>query len=204
MEFWLMQDNEKLQLPVPPSDYQVDKGMNNTSLIVENIGEINFLGRPKLTPVTISSFFPAQNYSFCQYTGFPAPYDCVALIENWQTSGKPIRLIITETKVNMLCSIEDFKYGEKDGTRDVYFSLDLKEYKVLGASSQSSSSSSSANTSTRSTTYTTPATYTVKPGDTLYSIAKTQYGDGSKYTLIAQNNNILNPNLIQVGQVLQL
>jgi nucleoid-associated protein YgaU len=202
MEFWLIQDNEKLQLPVPPSDYQVDKGMNNTSLIVENIGEINFLGRPKLITISISSFFPAQEYSFCQYSGVPKPYQCVELVEKWKDNGKPIRIIITETKVNMLCSIEDFKYGEKDGTRDVYFTLDLKEYKILSTSSQGSSSST--NVSTRATTYTTPTIYTVKRGDTLYSIAKTQYGDGSKYTLIAQNNNILNPNLIQVGQVLQL
>lgn len=201
MEFWLIQDNEKLQLPVPPSDYQVDKGMNNTSLIVENIGEINFLGRPKLTPVTVSSFFPAQNYSFCQYTGFPTPYECVALIEKWQTSGKPIRLIIAETKVNMLCSIEDFKYGEKDGTRDVYFTLDLKEYKIL--STEITTTVQASNT-IRPATKSTPTTYTVKAGDTLWSIAKTQYGDGSKYTQIAQNNNISNPSLIQVGQVLQL
>jgi LysM repeat protein len=201
MEFWLIQDNEKLQLPVPPSDYQVDKGMNNTSLIVENIGEINFLGKPKLTTISISSFFPAQNYSFCQYSGFLMPYQCVELVEKWKDSGKPIRIIITETKVNMLCSIEDFKYGEKDGTRDVYFSLDLKEYKIL--STEITTTVQASNT-TRPTAKNTPNTYTVKAGDTLWSIAKTQYGDGSKYNQIAQNNNILNPSLIRVGQVLQL
>jgi len=57
----------------------------------------------------------------------------------------------------------------------------------------------------------TPATkqaiqYRVKSGDTLWSIAanKKIYGDGSQYTRIAQANNLDNPNLIQVGQLLTI
>lgn len=46
--------------------------------------------------------------------------------------------------------------------------------------------------------------YTVKKGDTLWSIAKTFYGDGSKYKKIAEHNNIKNPNIISVGQKIKL
>jgi len=42
-------------------------------------------------------------------------------------------------------------------------------------------------------------TYTVKPGDTLYAIA-VKYG--TTVQAIAAANNISNPNLIRVGQVL--
>ncbi len=44
-------------------------------------------------------------------------------------------------------------------------------------------------------------TYTVKPGDTLYAIA-VKYG--TTVQAIAAANNIANPNLIQVGQVLKI
>lgn len=47
-------------------------------------------------------------------------------------------------------------------------------------------------------------TYTVKKGDTLWGIAKTYLGDGSKYTQLAAINNISNPNRIYVGQVIKL
>ena len=48
------------------------------------------------------------------------------------------------------------------------------------------------------------ATYTVVKGDTLYGIAKAKLGSGSKYQELAKWNNISNPNLIYIGQVLQL
>ena len=54
-------------------------------------------------------------------------------------------------------------------------------------------------------TETTPQrTYTVKKGDCLWNIAKQFYGKGSEYTKIfdANTNQIVNPNLIYVGQVL--
>lgn len=47
-------------------------------------------------------------------------------------------------------------------------------------------------------------TYTVKQGDTLSEIAYKQFGDASKYKAIAAWNNISNPDLIRVGQVLYL
>lgn len=48
------------------------------------------------------------------------------------------------------------------------------------------------------------STYTVKKGDTLWAIAKKYLGSGSKYQQLAKWNNISNPNLIYVGQVIKL
>ncbi|NLC68455.1 MAG: LysM peptidoglycan-binding domain-containing protein [Clostridiaceae bacterium] len=47
-----------------------------------------------------------------------------------------------------------------------------------------------------------PTTYEVKRGDTLYGISRAFYGDPEKYRIIMEANNITNPELIQVGQVL--
>jgi serine/threonine protein phosphatase PrpC/LysM repeat protein len=47
-----------------------------------------------------------------------------------------------------------------------------------------------------------PATYEVKKGDTLYGISRTFYGDPEKYRLIMEENNITDPEKIQVGQIL--
>ena len=47
-------------------------------------------------------------------------------------------------------------------------------------------------------------TYTVQYGDTLSSIAKALLGDASRYKEIAALNGIDNPNVIKVGQVLQI
>lgn len=132
MEFWLIQGTEKLQLPVPPASYSIKKSLNNSTVVVEGLGEVNFIGKPKLAEIpSIESFFPAQVYSFCQYSSFPTPKECTDLIEKWMASGKPIRYLVTGTSINTECSIEDFEYGEQDGTGDVYFTLTLKEHKVI-------------------------------------------------------------------------
>lgn len=47
-------------------------------------------------------------------------------------------------------------------------------------------------------------THTVRSGDTLWDLAVEYYGDGRKYTKIAQANNIPNPNLINIGMELTI
>ena len=46
--------------------------------------------------------------------------------------------------------------------------------------------------------------YTVKAGDTLSKISQQFYGSAGHYMKIAEANGISNPNLIQVGQVLEI
>jgi len=132
MEFWLTQGSDSLHLPVPPDSYALKRALNNSSVVVEGIGEVSFIGKPKLAEIPpIISFFPVRYYSFCQYSTFPTPKSCTDLIEKWMNTGKPIRFFITGTSINLECTIEDFEHGEQDGTGDVYFTLTLKEYKTI-------------------------------------------------------------------------
>lgn len=49
-----------------------------------------------------------------------------------------------------------------------------------------------------------PGKYTVKEGDTLFTIADKYYKDGFKYTEIATANKLANVNALEVGQVLEI
>ncbi|MBI2268335.1 MAG: LysM peptidoglycan-binding domain-containing protein [Candidatus Blackburnbacteria bacterium] len=46
--------------------------------------------------------------------------------------------------------------------------------------------------------------YTVEKGDHLWGIAVRAYGDGYQWVKIAQTNEVKNPDLIEIGQVLKL
>jgi len=46
--------------------------------------------------------------------------------------------------------------------------------------------------------------YTVQSGDSLSKIAKHFYGDAQKFTVIARANDIANPDLIKVGEELEI
>src|SRR5689334_6142411 len=49
-----------------------------------------------------------------------------------------------------------------------------------------------------------PGSYTVKEGDTLFTIAQSYYGDGYQYQEIADANNMADVNALEVGQVITI
>ncbi len=49
-----------------------------------------------------------------------------------------------------------------------------------------------------------PGKYTVKEGDTLFTIAEKYYSDGYQYSEIAKANNLTNPDLLESGKTLDI
>lgn len=204
MEYWLKSKLGDIQFPVPPSEFEVSFGSLNKTVNVLNFGEISLLGEVALRSWSIEGFFPAQHYSFCQCTP-KEPYEYCKLIDQIKTSKTVCRFIATGTRLNNACSVEEFNYGEKDGTGDIYFSINFKEHKTIKLETRGTATGAAkAKVNARPTIKTPVKTYTVKAGDTLSAIAKRVYGDSSKYTEIAKKNNLKNPNVISVGQVLYL
>lgn len=211
MEIHLKQGKTKFRFAVIPPDYEVTKAMNNTSIDINAIGEINLLGKRKLKTIPLASFFPKQDYYFCQYTGFPTPKESVKLIEKMQEKGV-VRLTMTGTPVNMDCTIENFTYGEDDGTKDIHFSIEFKEYENPKVKAKKKKETVNKNSkkitvaaTTRSSKTVESGTYKVKSGDTLSKIAKNQTGSSANWRAIYnQNKGSIgdNPNSLYVGQKL--
>lgn len=130
MEIWLKQGKTNFRFAVLPSEYELTSESNNTQVVVNSLGEINLLGKRKLKNISFSSFFPKQKYSFCEYTTFPTPKESVKLIEKMKNNGV-LRLTMTGAPVNMDCTIENFTWGENDGTKDINFTLEFKEYRKV-------------------------------------------------------------------------
>lgn len=208
MDYYLSFNNneERIRLPVIPSSFEVSIPHQNTTVNINEIGEINLIGKTGLMNMTIESFFPSQTYSFCLYSGFLKPYEYIKQLLKWKESGRPIRVIVTGTPINYAMAIESLAYSEIDGTGDVYFTLELKEYRFIKTPTSNTITTKSGTTLTTPTTTrevkSSPDSYVVKQGDTLWFIAKKLTGDGSNYKAIAQKNNITDPDKIYVGQKL--
>lgn len=152
MEFWIIQGTEYIQLPVPPAEFTISKTQGNETATIESLGEINLIGKEKLSSISLSSFFPAQKYSFIQVRNLLNPYEYTKIIDSFRTSGKPIRLLITETDINEFFTIDSFEYGEKDGSGDVYFTISLKQYKYITIATTTVQKVTNTSTSTKTTT----------------------------------------------------
>ena len=213
MEFWLKKSNsDKIMLPVNPESFAFTEKHNNTSVNVNSIGEVNLLGKRDLKTGTISSHCPKRDRNYANNSGRQAPYTYINKLLSWKSSGKPVQLIITGTKINFQVTIETLKYGEQDGTGDVYYDLTLKEYRAVEIKKTKLKKTKKKKTTKKKSKPKRPAakkktkTYTVKSGDCLWNIAKRFYGNGAQYTKIynANRGKIKNPNLIYPGQVLTI
>ena len=204
MEIYLGTDNDKIRFPVVPSSIGVNRSNNIDTESVIKLGEVPIFNGTSLKTIEFTSFFPNQEYNFCDYTGFMKPYEFSEKIQKWMYEGKPLRVIVTDSPTNMQCLIQQFDTVEQDGTRDLYFTLNLLEYRPievpsLSGSNASSNSNNTQNTSRPSETNTNSnnqqKTHKVVRGDTLYDIAKKYYGKGSLYPKIKEANKTKYPSL---------
>jgi hypothetical protein len=118
---------ETLTFPVTPSEFGVSVSNNNGTVNIIGAGDYNMIGKTGLKQITISSFFPAQNYNFS--VGDTSAYELVEMIEAWRTGTEPLNISVEDSPINFDCLIESFSYKEQDGSGDVYFDLQLKEYR---------------------------------------------------------------------------
>lgn len=119
-----------IKLPVLPENYEVSSPNNNEIFETINQGELKLIGLKGLQSLSIQSFFPAKEYSFNRDNAHKG-YEYVEIIQSWIDRRVPIRLIITDTPINMAVSIEDFRYGQRDGSKDVYYTLELEEFRFI-------------------------------------------------------------------------
>ena len=205
MEIYLGTDNDKIRFPVVPSSIGVNRSNNIDTESVIKLGEVPIFNGTSLKTIEFSSFFQNQEYSFCNYTGFMKPYEFSYKIQKWMYEGKPLRIIVTDSPTNMRCLIQQFDTAEQDGSRDLYFTLNLLEYREIQVpklnnnnenKEQNITRPSDKETSTNSNSNNTQQkTYKVVKGDSLWAIARKNYGKGSLYTKIQDANKSKYPSL---------
>ena len=205
MEIYLGTDDDKIRFPVVPSSIGVNRSNNIDTQAVIKLGEVPIFNGTSLKTIELTSFFPNQEYSFCDYTGFMKPYEFSDKIQKWMYEGKPLRIIVTDSPTNMQCLIQQFDTVEQDGTRDLYFTLNLLEYRPievpnLSNNNQSNNSNNSQNINrpsenNDSSNNNQQKTHKVVKGDSLWAIAQKHYGKGSLYPKIKEANKTKYPSL---------
>lgn len=124
----------QLTLPVTPWKYQITTSQNNKVVDILDFGEAVLLGNTKLQRLKFSCFFPNQErhdgHKYIVGDNY-SPKSCIDQIIKWKEAKKPVRVIITDSPVNLMMVIMEFNYNERDGTRDIWYDLSFTEYKEL-------------------------------------------------------------------------
>lgn len=208
IQFWLTFNNgeERIRFPVPPQTFEIQTGLNNSNVNIHQLGEVMLIGRRKLKTISFSSYFPIREDGLCQYSDFPSPMQMIRMIERWRDSQKPVRLMILGDglKFNEAMVIENFSFSQKKGPQDVYFTLDLKEYRFLQVRTAKLSDKEMQSLRARPADKEIPNTYIWKKGDTLKKVAKKVYGNDSHSANLKKKNNIKDEHRLPSGYKLMM
>ena len=131
IRFFFEFNNQVVQLPVNPEEIVVKSGGNNKTEEIVKLGEINILREKKLKTISFECFFPKDSSPPYVLTKgkFEDGNFYSEFFEKIRDSKKPCRFIISDTKINMLVSIEDFDSGYKSGDEDLHYHISIKEYR---------------------------------------------------------------------------
>ena len=190
-------------LPITPESFTIDHGNHIETVNLHTIGDYHLPSGRTLFTCKISGMLPRQQYPFVFAGSSLNPYEYIYFFELTSDKKQVCRFAISDTPTIADVYIENFQYGEKDGTNDVYYTITLRRHMPVQAV-QSTDSTSSEITNTRTTplNIATPQQYTIQRGDTLWSLCKKFYGDPLLYPKLAKANNIPNPDLIYDGNIL--
>ena len=198
-EIWFKTKDKAIRLPVIPAEFERVIGADYETNNIIGLGDVAIFNSNGLAQLSLSSFFPNKEYSFNEYSNVPKPYDMVSHFKDWKNKGTIVRVILTGTDINQEMYVTNFSYGEKDGTGDVYYSMDLLEYRpitipVINENNSSNAQNTSRptennnNSSNKNNTNNTQKTHKVVKGDSLWAIAQKHYGKGSLYPKIKEAN----------------
>lgn len=127
-------EGEELTLPVTPWRYTVTTSQNNKVVDILDFGEALLFGNAKLKQLKFSCFFPDQErhegHKYLVGDNY-SPSECIDQLMKWKEGKKPVRVIITDSPVNLMMGIMTFEYYEKDGSHDIWYEISFDEYKDL-------------------------------------------------------------------------
>lgn len=193
-----------LQVPIAPPSMEIVVDSKNETISLIDGNDINILQNPALVEVSFTLRLPQQSYPFADTDTDAETFlnklkDLKSNMKSFQfivSRMKPDGSLLFDTNLTMALESYTIKEDAEEGF-DVLVDIEMKQFKEYGTKRLNVKSSSGGKTTTTKATPTRPTnkpaakTHTVASGDTLWSIAKKYYGDGSKHTKLYDANKTI-------------
>lgn len=203
-------------LPVTPEAMQLKANGTNETIVLMDRGEVNILKKRGLTDVTFDALLPNARYPFARYPdGYHGADYYISLLEGLKDSLAPFQFVVSRETAggrwlygtSLKVSLEEFTVKEDAGKygTDMLVSVKLKQYRDYGTKTCRIRDNASMVVPAREASGAPSGTsHVVGDGESLWEIAKKDYGDGSRYQELQEANGIPDPNNLPAGQVIQI
>lgn len=205
---------EKFIFALTPDKISAKSGARFQSYNVIENGEVKYPRGEKLTSVSWSGTLPGDRktaYEFVDSSVWQSPDEAIALLENWRTTGNKLRIVVTQTSINLDVYIENFSYEWAGGQGDATYSLDLVAAKDMLVKTVEEVDAEKAAAAAETTpplnpraSKSLPSTITMKAGGNPWTVAQGCFGQGGKWTDIMKVNPLQKVEDIAAGTVLKL
>lgn len=202
-----------LQIPMAPEKIQVDASTRFLSYEIMNSGEHRIPLGEELTGFRWHGILPGEKRQGAPYIqAWKDPNTIQGRFSIWRNRGKKLKLTVPGTPINHSVYLVSYSCEYAGAMGDIEYDIEFcvaKEVVVLTESQSAAQSGTLAAVTTKTPTAKAPAakTYTVKSGDSLWKIAQSTLGSGSRWQEIYNLNKSTigsNPNRIYPGQVFNL
>ena len=178
--------DREIRIPILPEEFSFSKG--DTMFISFDIigrGEVAIPSGTELGEYAWKSEFPGQlrKNDAMMRGSWLDPKTYKSIIEDWKTKGTKLNLLITGYPINVDVYCEEFNAKGAGPFGDIVYEISFIEARDITITSNNTSTSQVTTRATASY-----STYTIKSGDSLWSIAQRVYGSGSKWQIIYDAN----------------
>lgn len=191
-----------VRLPIPPSKMNTQIRNQNKTIELINESQVNILKDAGLTDISFEILLPNVKYPFAVYSdGYKEASYYLNVLEKLKLSKKPFQFIVSRKMptgrtlpyTNMKVSLEEYKVKESaDEGFDYIVSIELKQYRSYGTKTATirGSGSGSATVKKESTrdSKDSAGSYIIQSGDTLWNIAKQEYGNALDWKQVYEAN----------------
>lgn len=157
-----------------------------------SLGQVRLIYGQKLGSVQWSSTLPGQAHADLPFLrgSWQDPKKYQELWASWLKKGTPLRLLIPNTPINFDVLLADYSVTYAGAFGDYQYSIELCDRREITVTSTQEKNKTSSTAAKPRPTAPKAATYTIRPGDTLWAIAARPdvYGSGTRWPELYQLN----------------
>ena len=129
--------DEEIHLCMTPEKINVKTATSFRSYNIVETGEVKFPKGEQLSQISWNGTLPGAGillYPFVTHSAWEDPQELIKVFKRWREEGAKIRLLITQTPINLEVYLHSFDWEASGGLGDYKYSIELiaaKELQVL-------------------------------------------------------------------------